>query len=429
VKRIGLVYVSLLMAMPSAALAQSKADPLEGTLSQKVGKKDPFYGLGVRLGVRMSTGVNMEPEAANLNFSYQFKVTWKFGKLITKKGWAKLLNLSMRVNLAHQPVGSSSLYRTGDTDPNIALNSSETLPIADAGGLLELNNDALPRTVDGAPRTARVSDLMITLAHGQVYKVPKAKIAFDGLVRIMLPTSLRSRNSTLRFALTGALGASRSFKFKAGKVKQSVTLGYTFGISKYFHAWKTGTLDTREDGFTIQGTEVDDPFHGQLTTVNPNFAVSNDFFVTYAFYKGMSLTVAYGLLSYRTYDFDKCEIQYNSLDPGAVTNLCNSAEEFIDGYEPVGWRDFHGFSMSLTYAPLPYLGLQLAMATHTPQRKPTTTSFYQPFFQTNRNGYTSIMLTAYLTLDKLYTTLTGKKKAPKTAEKGTQKPSPSTASR
>jgi hypothetical protein len=430
VKRIGPVVVLLVMAMPSIAQAQSKADPLEGTLSQKVGKKDPFYGLGMRLGLRMGTGVNMEPEAAHLDLSYQFKLTWKFGKLITKKGWAKLLNFSMRINLNHQPVGSSSLYRTGDTDSNIALNASETLPIADAGGLLQLDNDALARTVDGAPRTARVSDLLFTVAHGKLYKIPKAGIVFNGLVRVMLPTSVRSRSSTMYFALTGALGASRTLSFKAGKVKQSVTLGYTFGISKYFHAWKTSTLDTREDGFTIQGIEVDDPFHGQLTTVNPSYAFSNDFFVTYGFYKGLSLTLSYGLLSYRTYDFDKCEIPYNSADPGVTTNVCNTAEELIDGYEPVGWRDFHGFSASLSYSPLPYLGLQLVMATQTPQRKPSTTAFYQPFFQTNRNGYTSIMLTAYLTLEKLYTTLTGKAvKAAKTAEKGSQKPSPSTASR
>lgn len=428
-KRIGPVVVLLLMAMPSVALAQSKSDPLEGTLSQKVGKKDPFYGLGLRLGLRMGTGVNMEPEAARLDMSYQFKMTWKFGKLITKKGWAKLLNFSFRINLSHQPVGSNAMYRTGDPDPNIALNASETLPVADAGGLLQLSNDALPRTVDGAPRTARVSDIMLTVAHGKLYKIPKAGIAFDGLVRMSLPTSVRSRNSTMYFALTGALGASRSFKFKVGKVKQSVTVGYTLGISKYFHAWKTASLDLREDGFTVEGTAVDDPFHGQLTTVNPNFAVSNDFFVTYSFYKGMSVTVAYGILNYRTYDFDKCEIQYNSSDPGATTNLCNTAEELIDGYEPVGWRDFHGFSLSLSYAVLPYLGLQLAMTTQTPQRKPDTGSFYQPFFQTNRNGFTSIMLTAYFTLEKLYTKLTGKKKATKTAEKGAQKPSRSTASK
>lgn len=427
-KRIGPVVVLLMMAMPSMALAQSKADPLEGTLSQKVGKQDPFYGFGARLGLRLGTGVNMEPEAAHFDMSYQFKVTWKFGKLITKKGWAKLLNLSLLLRLSHQPVGSSGLYRTGDVDPHIGFNMATDLPIADAGALIQMGNDSIERTETGATKTARVSDLILTLAHGQLYKIPKAKIAFDGMFRLMFPTSVRSRNSTMVMAMSLALGASRSFSFKAGKVKQSVTLGYTFGFSKYFHTYKTGMLDTRDEGFVVQDVYVEEPFHGELTSLNPNYGFSNDFFVTYGFYKGMSLTLAYGLLSYRTYKLKNCNFAVSDADPGLYADVCASNDALPSGREPVGLRDYHGFNAVLSYAPLPYLGLQLVLATQTPQRKPDTNTFYQPFFQTNRNGFTSIMLTAYITLEKLYTSLTGKKKAVKKAVKG-DKPVQPTASR
>jgi hypothetical protein len=438
VKRIGPVVLLLVMALPATAraqgksdpLEQGKSDPLEGTLSQKVEKKDPFYGLGLRLGFRMGTGVNMEPESAYLNMYYQFKATWKFGYLITKKGWAKLLNLNLRFNLSHQPVGSAGLYRTGSSDPNIALASSETLPIADGGGLLSLGNRAVPRTVDGAPRTARISDVMLTLAHGKLFMIPKAKIAFDGLVRLMFPASVMSRNSTMLLALTAALGASRAFKFKAGKVKQTLTVGYTFGFTKYFHSWKTGKLDTREAGFYVYDQYVNEPYHGDLTTLNPNYAVSNDFFVTYAFYKSLSLTLSYGLLAYRTYKLDNCVVPLDPTDPGLTANLCDTMGQLPSGREPVGLRDFHGFSAAVTYSPLPYLGLQLALMTQTPLRTPDSRHLYQPFFQTNRNGFTSIMLTAYLTLEKLYTTLTGKKKkADSKAVQGDPKANGPTASR
>ncbi|MFH2008867.1 MAG: hypothetical protein ABI333_19925 [bacterium] len=423
-KRIGLLILPLLLVLPPAVRAAEPEDALEGTVTKKVSstKKVPLQGFSLRLGYRLSTGLNFEPDNASLDMSYQFKLGWAIGARFAPKSWLKHFTASLRLNLSHQPAGSNPYYRTGNTDPSYRLAMSDEVPIGDTGYFLSQGGvAAVPRTVDGNPRTARVSDLMLTFQHGELYKIPKVGIAFDGLIRFMFPTSVSSRNATMFFAMTFALGASRTFKFKAGKVKQSLMLGYTFGFSKYFHEYKTGKVVPIEQDFTLEGATIEETLANVGISRNPDYAFSNDFFITYGIYKGVSLTLSYGLLSYRTYKFDCDPIQYNINDPGAFDDICANNRELNPSITDTGWRDMHGFSATLSYQPLPYLGFMLMLATQAPQRMPNSSSIQQPFLVTNRNGYSSLMLTMYLTLDKLYTSLTGKKKKKTVVERKDEK--------
>ncbi len=419
-KRLVVLSLALLLISPSVVRAQA-SDPLEGKVTKKT-KRPPLEGFGLRFGIRGMTGVNTDYEGGYLSLSYQFKPVWHFGKLISPKGWLRNLRLELRLNVSHQPVGYSAMYIDGNVDPRYRFATADELSklVNDRGGFVYSRRGQMVYTVNTrGNRVARLSDLMLSLVHGNLYTIPKAKIAIDGLVRLMLPTSVQSQNASLYLAITAALGVSRSFSWKIGKVKQALTIGYMFGATRYFHKYKTLVIDRSyaggdanlpvlgDSGETIPNDLVWEGY--QAPVRNPVAALSNDFFVYYNFYKGMMLMVGYGLTHSFLYDLKDCTIEVN----GVSENICENNDEIQNSLAPRGERYFQNFSVGLMYQPLPYLQLQFLMYTQTPQRKPNSTTIQQPFFVANANNYTAFMLSAYVTLERLYSSLTGKKKSNK----------------
>jgi hypothetical protein len=415
VKRLSLVLAFILVTGLPQSIARAEEAATAATVTKKAEpeKAVSLKGFDFRLGLQAGTKANFEPESANLELSWQLKVGWSFGKLFWPKKWAKGLVLSARIEVNHEPVGYSDLYRTPYMSSDYKFAAAENLPIGDRGYFISQNSiSSVPRTQQSADRTGRLTDLKFTLAHPTLYKIPKTDIAFDGMIRLMVPTSTSSLNSTLMLALTFALGASRDFSWKVGKTKQTLSLAYIFGFTKYFHRYKTGQIDYLDDRtWTSQeGVVYDSTTTYNREARNPAFAWSNDVSLTYDFYKNWSLGIGYQTLSYRTYTLDdNCSYQYNPNDPGAVTNICQTMEDWIPGYESRGIRDFHEFEASLGYQATKYLKLTLAMSTLAPMRKPNSEDIQQPIFVTDRNGYSSIVLTAQFAIDKLVTQLTTKK--------------------
>lgn len=413
-KRPILVLAFILLTGLPLSVAHAEEATTAATVTKKEESKPvPFKGFDLRLGLQMSTKANLEPESGSLEMSWQLKLGWNFGKLFWPKKWGKGLSLSARIEVNHEPVGYNDLYRTPYVATDYKFAAAETLPIGDRGYFISKGAiGSVPRTQDGASRTARLTDLKLTLAHPELYKIPKADIAFDGMIRLMAPTSTTSINSTLMLALTFALGASRDFEWKVGKTKQTLSLSYTFGFSKYFHRYKTGQIDYLDDRTwtSPEGVTYDGSVTYNREARNAAFAWSNDISVSYGFHKNWSLGIGYQTLSYRTYTLDEnCSYQYNPGDPGAVTNLCATMEDWIPGYESRGVRDFHGFEASLGWQATKYLKLQLALSTLAPMRKPNSEDLQQPFFVINRNGYSSVALTAQFAIDRFVTKLTEKK--------------------
>ncbi|MDY0003375.1 MAG: hypothetical protein RBU30_18900, partial [Polyangia bacterium] len=66
-KRLALVFCSLLIFGPASARAAEPGKSIEGTVTKKKEEKDPFHGFNLRIGLRATTGVNFEPEAGYLN--------------------------------------------------------------------------------------------------------------------------------------------------------------------------------------------------------------------------------------------------------------------------------------------------------------------------------------------------------------------------
>ncbi len=409
-KRLIVLSFALLLVGPSLARAQA-SDPLEETVTKKA-KKVPLAGFGLRFGVRGMTSANHEFENGYLSMSYQFKPTWYVGKFLAPKGWARHFRLDLRFSVTHQPYGYSAQYIDGNVDPRYRFATADELPklVNDRGGFeYDRRGDMVYAVESRGNRVARQSDLMLSLVHGSLYTIPKVGLNIDGLVRLMFPTSEQSQNASLYAAITGAVGLSRSFSWKIGKVKQALTLGYMFGATRYFHEYKTLVIDRNfasDDpvdvggGVTVPGDAIWDGYESLVR--NPVAAFSNDFYAYYNFYPGMMLLVGYGLTHALLYDLDKCVFDLH----GVEVDACANNDEIQDELSPRGERYTHNFSVGLLYSPLPYLQLQALMYTNAPQKKPNSSTIQQPFFVANANNYTAFMLTAYFTFEKLYTSLT-----------------------
>ena len=90
-KRVSFIVCLALLLCSQHVWAQSVEDRLdESTTVKKKTKKVTWYGLTFRLGHRMSTKLNLEPESESLEMSNQFVLGWSVGKFLApKKSWWK----------------------------------------------------------------------------------------------------------------------------------------------------------------------------------------------------------------------------------------------------------------------------------------------------------------------------------------------------
>jgi hypothetical protein len=374
------------------------------------GEKLDLYGLELKLGLGSYNALTTAGEGEEWYLRYSFNLDWSFGKVFWPK--TKVLNafkarLTFRVQ--NEMVGTDPRYRTTNfANPNYSGSQMEYLPISDQGGYLD-ESDAhqTDRTVSGAYRRADYSDVWLTIMNSSLYTIPKAKINIDAALRVTLPTSLQSRNKGLRTYIMSYAGLTRGFSLP---YNMKLFAGYGFYWVHYF--WKSDVPHTKDnfDSWEDPNTGVSstDDYDYPASSYNPHDAVYNSLWVNLNFLKKFNFYVDYTYMWIAPYQPDDyCIVD---LGNGTTTNACENTYD-VRGYSrPQPWemRTSQMFTMSLSYAPLPYLKVAAGLTTVAPERKPNSQDYQQAFLVTNYNRYSMFMLNLTFYTGKLLKSVYGK---------------------
>lgn len=359
-------------------------------------EKPLWNGFTANIGLSSNHVLNAEPENVNWVTSYSIRAGWKMGRvLFPENKHLKPLSLSASFSLSNEIMGNDPRYRSQYfNDTELYTNNLSYLGVSDSI-LNRSEAENLDRRVSGTQRRIDYSDINIKLSHGSLFTIPTAEIKVSGTTGFLIPTSLTSQNVGLNTKWDTSLNFARSFK--VGGQDLSVSYGLTF--TYYFYKYKTAYIQHLGDPVLVNGVPTDTISNESVSRTN-EFGFTNMFSVSYDITSKIGVSMSYGLLTLRTHQFDNC----NYITPsGEVIDVCQTTND-VRGYDPGsrGRRDFQMFSAGVSYNPLDYLSFDLSLNTFTPQRKPNSTDYQQPFLSFNRNNYSSLMLSLNYSLDAFY---------------------------
>ena len=400
-------FLTLLVAQPGWSKPASEEDipavdendtsvEVKKDAGEKKSEKPHWYGFSLNLGLGSNHVLNVEPENANWSTSYSIRTGWKLGKMLFNENKnLKPLSLSASFSFSNEIMGNDPRYRSQYfNDSDLYTRNISYLGVNDS--ILSRSEAAkLDRVVSGAERRLDYSDINITLAHGSLFTIPGAKIDVSGSMGFLIPLSLTSRNVGLNTKWDTSLNFSRTFKVGGRDLSLSYGLTFTY----YFYKYKTALVNHLSEPVIINGIPVD-TIENESIARNNEFGFTNMVSVDYSPIKKLGLSVGYGMLTLRSYQFDNCMYTTPS---GEVINVCDSTND-VRGYDPGGRgrRDYQMFSAGATYSVLDYLTLGLSLTTFTPQRKANTEDYQQPFLSFDRNNYSSIMFNVSYSVDAFY---------------------------
>ncbi len=402
------ILLLLLVAHPVSSKPVSEEDiPVmdesgtDVTVSQTTGSKTadkapPLGGFTLNLGLGSNHSLNAEPESTSWVTSYSLRAGWRLGSILFPDDKnLRPLNLSASFSFSNEVMGSDPRYRSAFfSDTDLYTNNLSYLGVSDTI-LSRKEAEDLDRRVDGTERRIDYSDINVRLAHGSLFKIPGADIDVSGSFSFLIPLSMTSRNVGLNTKTDTALNFSRTFKVGG----RDLSLGYGLTFSYYFYKYKTASVNHLSQPVLVNGVEYDTLQYETVSRQN-EFGFTNMLSLGYSPLDKVNMSMAYGLLTLRTYKLDNCLYTTPS---GEVIDICASTNE-VRGYDPGnrGRRDYQMFSAGVTYQALDYLTLGLTLNTFTPQRKPNTEEYQQPFLSFNRNNYSSIMFNISYSVDAFY---------------------------
>ncbi len=401
------LFLTLLVARPGWSKPASEEDipevdendtsvEVKEDAGEKKSEKPHWQGFSLNLGLGSNHVLNVEPENANWVTSYSIRAGWKLGRMLfSENKHLKPLSLSASFSLSNEIMGNDPRYRSqyfNNTD--LYTNNLSYLGVSDSL-LSRAEAEELDRRVDGTQRRLDYSDINLTLAHGSIFTIPGAKIDISGSMGFLIPLSLTSQNAGLNTKWDTTLNFSRGFKVAGRDLSVSYSLGFTY----YFYKYKTSTIAHMSEPITVNGIEYDTMENESISRTN-EFGFTNMFSVDFSPMKKLNLSLGYGLLTLRSQSFDNCLYTTPS---GEVIDVCATTND-VRGYDPGarGRRDFQMFSAGATYQVLDYLTLGLSLSTFTPQLKPNTEEYQQPFLSFDRNNYSSIMFNVSYSVDGFY---------------------------
>jgi len=366
-------------AAASAASAQEGSDPAgapsEPTMAASEGDSESFTAEAVKAEVALTDEV--EPEKDD----DKWKSPWR-GTSITYRNAATALSFKKDAELTYNPYYEMSwsfhpMWWVGDVF-NAAVDFAITRELTESDGTT-YDDEAL------------FSDVTLTLAASKFATIPVLKIDMSASLALIGPSSKSSQARTMMFGMKPGLSLKRNFDVLAG-----ITIGYSFGISKFFY--ESTTAQNEAAAISDCGTSSGGCAEYQNTGVrNTSWGLSNSFILSIAFIEQLSLDANFGLKHSFLY------AQSGDVD-NSSTDSTGTEYDQMSGWDPgddTNVRYAMIYGLGLTVTPFQALSIGLGAETGNPQLKADAT-YERPFF----NRYTVVYLDLTLDVDGLVQQLT-----------------------
>jgi len=345
------------------------------------------------------SGVTGDAESYENQLSFVLAPRLRLGRLW--KGSPALaagLTLSAELSLGVELAGNDARFRGAQfSGPANTPGGAESLAINAQGQVV--NADA--GQVDGASRRALLSDLWLGLGHSKLYTVPVLGLDIGARLAVILPTSAASQATGLYASPGLGLSLGRAF------FKDRLSLGYSLRYTHYFYRYVTNDHTALGGEVIINGRPepVYQPNRG--TSLNPNFAVINEFWVEGKIVAGLSAAASYSLINTFTHSLSNVDLEGQPLaDPcadGQAVAAATGGEVVACGER--AQRDAHWFRLHLTYQIISQLGISAGVSTYQPVRHEGG-DIKNPFIQTVPTAnYTTVELGLRLEFDETATAL------------------------
>lgn len=228
-------------------------------------------------------------------------------------------------------------------------------------------------TADTKQHQLLLSDTIISVMWKNFYTIPVAKIAFDGYMDILAPTSLTSRYQDKYLSLRWGFNIKRGWSFAHG---QRIDLLYGFRFDKHFHKSAFSNITAGSRTIPTSSIRVDE---GMLNSAlvtggnNLSFGILNRFNITYTFLKKFYVMLDLMIANSWT---------YNNIPQDVLSS------EFAKGGR--GQRDTLYGTIEFGYEILKYLSVDIGIYTAQPPKTSDGKSFRFPFFdfRSSPNNYT-----------------------------------------
>ncbi len=356
-------------------------------------KKSRNYS--VRLTLGSNHRLNLEPDNAEWITSLSISASYRLGKALGLSGWGKYFGLSASWSTSNEIVGNSAAYRTSYFSNPSFLSENPTYLGVDDGILSDKEAEDVPREIDGTQKRIDYSDVVFTLSHGRLAKLPW-KVGLSGSIGAVLPISLQSRNKGLITKIDYSLGLDKSFKINS---KISLSLAYNLTFTHYLYKYVTPTTQALDEPITVNGRQYD-TYTYENPVRNNEFAFTNALSAAMTYGSKWRFSMTYGILTMRTYGWDDCSY---TLDDGQVINVCETTND-VRGYDDGGRgrRDYQMFSLAGSYRVNDMVSVSAVLNTFTPQLKPDAHTYQQPFISMSRNNYSSLLFRVTVSPEKIY---------------------------
>ncbi len=367
-----------------------------------------FYGFTFDLTMGDGSGLNSVGHNYRNDFVWYFEPAWNVGQMYLRGTRWRTLQLAARWSLTANVSGTDEANFSGQSNatpagtcPGTTINGNGTV---DPGSVGYCNPSANNRRAD-------YSDLWLTLRAPHVYTIPKIDVYLNPAVRVVLPTSLESQYQTLVMSLTPSVAAGRSFW--RGRIRA----GYGFGFTKNFHRYTSPQLDPQSGGSaaTAGGNLSDGPFgaglsnfyldpsrEGTIGGYNVSYSLIHTISGGIQLSDKWSFDVLYLIIDSFTYDHP-CTTT-NVAVAGAQYDTCSAGDRVAANSGATlarpSHRDSQVFWATIGYQPLDWLGIALAWINWAPLQR-LDSSYRQGFISTNYDEFTTIQLSATVTIDKL----------------------------
>ena len=393
---VSFVLSSTALATSGEGTGTSEERSTEAFLTKSTKKKHKkSRNYSVRLSLGSNHRLNLEPENAEWITSLSVSASYRLGKALGLEGWGKHFGLNASWSVSNEIVGNSPAYRTSYFSNPSFLSENPTYLGVDDGILTDKEVEDVPRRVDGTQKRMDYTDVVLTLSHGQLAKLPW-KLGLSGSIGAVIPVSLQSRNKGLITKIDYNLGLDRAFKLAP---KMNLSVAYNFTFTHYLYRYITPTIQYLDEPITVNGQQYD-TYTYENPVRNNEFGFTNALTLAMTYGSKWRFSTTYGILTMRTYEWENCDY---TLDDGQVINVCETTND-VRGYDDGGRgrRDYQMFSLAASYRLNDVVSFSAVLNTFTPQLKPDAHTYQQPFISFNRNNYSSLLFKVTVSPEKIY---------------------------